>query len=93
LIEESGFSSTQSILLPSKIAQLEMDPSVLLVGAVVAVTVTEPSTDAFSAGDVTVTSIGDPGGLVTAPPEDPLPELEPEPELDPPPELPVDGGV
>ena len=76
-----------------------MDPSVLLGAAAVAVTVTEPSTDAFRAGDVTVTSIGEPDGLVTPPPEDPCPEpeLEPEPEpeleLDPEPEPLVDGGV
>jgi hypothetical protein len=90
-MEESGFSSTQSKLLPSKIAQLEIDPSVLLVCAAVAAIVTEPFTDALLDGDVTVTSIGDPDGLVTAPPEElppePEPELEPELELEPEPEL------
>jgi hypothetical protein len=82
-------------LLPSKIAQLEIDPSVLLVCAAVAAIVTEPFTDSLRDGDVTVTSIGDPEGLVTEPPEEPLPEPPPEPEpplpeLDPEPEPELD---
>ena len=61
--------------------------------------VTEPFTDWLTEGDVTLTSIGDPEGLVTEPPEEPLPEPEPEldpepdPELEPEPELLPEGGV
>ena len=97
MIAESGFSSTQNKLLPSKTAQLEMLPSVLLVCAAVAWIVTAPLTDAFIKGDVTFTSRGEPEGLSAEPlPDEPLPdpepEPEPEPEPDPEPELPPDEG-
>lgn len=63
-----------------------MDPSVLLVCCAVALMVTEPLTDALADGEVTVTSNGDPAGLLVEDPDEPLPEPDPDPEVDPEPE-------
>jgi|HubBroStandDraft_6_1064221.scaffolds.fasta_scaffold1039926_1 hypothetical protein len=86
-MDVSGLMSTHNKLPESKIPQYVTLPSVLLVCAAVAITVTDPLTDWFRDGEVTVTARLDPAGLVTDPPEEPVPELEPEPEPEPEPEL------
>ena len=67
-MEESGFKSVHNKLPESKMPQNAIPPSVRLVGAAVATIVVEPPTVWSCEGDVTVTSMFDPGGLVVGPP-------------------------